>query len=122
MTKHWVVRVALTALTVAVSAPYVISLARQPATASGRGDEGPRPGQSATQLPDGRWLIVGGEGVERNAVVWDPQTGTAAPTGGAPQASNRDGRADRRCAASVPRLAQRDRSVGWPGADRGGLA
>ncbi|UMR29608.1 DUF6531 domain-containing protein [Massilia sp. MB5] len=38
-----------------------------------------RPGQSATQLPDGRWLLLGGQGVDREAVasvaLLDAQTG-----------------------------------------------
>src|SRR5947209_6521828 len=39
-------------------------------------------GQTATRLPDGRWLFVGGVGVERVATVWDPATQSAAPTQG----------------------------------------
>ncbi|HEY7291190.1 MAG TPA: RHS repeat-associated core domain-containing protein [Vicinamibacterales bacterium] len=38
-------------------------------------------GQSATQLTDGRWLLVGGVGAERAAVVWDPQRAVAVPLG-----------------------------------------
>jgi RHS repeat-associated protein len=36
-------------------------------------------GQSATLLPDGRWLLIGGEGAEgplASASVWDPDTNT----------------------------------------------
>jgi len=40
-------------------------------------------GQSATRLSDGRWLIVGGEGVEASASIWDPQTNVTSPTRGA---------------------------------------
>jgi RHS repeat-associated protein len=40
------------------------------------------PGQSATLLPDGRWLLLGGEG-SRGAVdtaeIWDPRTGLTTP-------------------------------------------
>src|SRR6266545_4271790 len=39
-------------------------------------------GQSATQLADGRWLLLGGEGaagVARSAAIVDPRTGVATP-------------------------------------------
>jgi len=45
----------------------------------------PPPGRSATVLPDGRWLLVGGEGAETAAVLWDPRTNVTTPTGGQPQ-------------------------------------
>jgi RHS repeat-associated protein len=40
-------------------------------------------GQSTTRLSDGRWLIVGGEGAEAVALLWDPQTNVTTPTRGA---------------------------------------
>jgi hypothetical protein len=47
--------------------------------------EAPRSGHTATLLPDGRVLVVGGYGADRDALVtaelWDPATGTFAPTG-----------------------------------------
>jgi RHS repeat-associated protein len=43
-------------------------------------------GQSATRLPDGRWLLAGGEGATGTAVLWDPSTRTATPTTGSLQA------------------------------------
>jgi RHS repeat-associated protein len=39
-------------------------------------------GQTATRLPDGRWLLVGGEDAAGNAVLWDPQTQTTTQTAG----------------------------------------
>jgi hypothetical protein len=42
----------------------------------------PLPGQSATLLPDGRWLLLGGEGPRgavETAEVWDPRTGQTTP-------------------------------------------
>ncbi|MGH7392992.1 MAG: kelch repeat-containing protein, partial [Candidatus Rokuibacteriota bacterium] len=50
-------------------------------------DTSPRPatGQSATLLPDGRWLLLGGEirgGVTDGAAIWDPRTQTTAPVAG----------------------------------------
>jgi hypothetical protein len=33
-------------------------------------------------LPDGRWLLVGGEGAETTAVLWDPRTNVTTATGG----------------------------------------
>src|SRR5436190_11413947 len=39
-------------------------------------------GQTATRLPDGRWLFVGGEGEEASTVVWTPETGALAQTTG----------------------------------------
>ena len=39
-------------------------------------------GQSATPLPEGRWLVVGGEGTDGplgSVSIWDPQNGTATP-------------------------------------------
>jgi RHS repeat-associated protein len=39
-------------------------------------------GPTATRLPDGRWLLVGGTGSEARAMLWDPSSGTATPTGG----------------------------------------
>jgi RHS repeat-associated protein len=41
-------------------------------------------GQSATQLADGRWLLVGGVGIESRATLWDPVARTATATGGQP--------------------------------------
>jgi len=41
-----------------------------------------QPGQSATLLPDGRWLLVGGtsaNGTEANAFIFDPVTGSTTP-------------------------------------------
>ena len=41
-----------------------------------------RIGQSATLLPDARWLLVGGEGIDgplATASIWDPQTGVTTP-------------------------------------------
>src|SRR4051794_21930919 len=38
-----------------------------------------RPGQSMTLLPDGRWLLLGGEGAtgpQARASLWDPHTET----------------------------------------------
>jgi hypothetical protein len=32
------------------------------------------PGQSRTQLPDGRWLVLGGEGAEARGWLWNPAT------------------------------------------------
>jgi RHS repeat-associated protein len=52
--------------------------------ATAAGQETPRPahhdGQTATQLPDGTWLLVGGRASGRAtgvAAIWDPQTGRA---------------------------------------------
>jgi RHS repeat-associated protein len=52
--------------------------------ATAAGQEPPRPahqdGQTATQLPDGTWLLVGGRAngrVTGAAAIWDPQTGRA---------------------------------------------
>jgi RHS repeat-associated protein len=33
-----------------------------------------QPGQTVTLLSDGRWLFLGGEGAERRASLWDPET------------------------------------------------
>ncbi len=41
-----------------------------------------RIGQTATLLPDGRWLLVGGEGIDgplATASIWDPQTWVTTP-------------------------------------------
>jgi hypothetical protein len=43
-------------------------------------------GQTATRLPDGRWLLAGGESAGAAASLWDPQTRTAVPTAGGMQA------------------------------------
>ena len=44
-----------------------------------------RPGQSSTQLPDGRWLLLGGEDSNKTAnsaaSIWDPQTAQLIPLG-----------------------------------------
>jgi RHS repeat-associated protein len=80
MTKQWIVRVALSALSVAIYGPYVMSAGGQSPAASQQRPSAVGRGQSATRLSDGQWLLVGGEGIERMAVVWNPQTGTAAPT------------------------------------------
>lgn len=42
-------------------------------------------GQRATELPDGRWLLTGGQGREASAAIWDPATGAAVPARGALQ-------------------------------------
>ncbi len=39
-------------------------------------------GQTVTRLPDGRWLIVGGDTRPETAAIWDPQTRTTHPIGG----------------------------------------
>lgn len=39
-----------------------------------------RAGATTTRLANGRWLVVGGEGTETRAWVWDPQTQTATAT------------------------------------------
>src|SRR5206468_11822090 len=39
-------------------------------------------GQTATRLADGRWLLLGSEGAESAASLWNPQTGSADPSGG----------------------------------------
>jgi len=46
------------------------------------------PGQTATLLPDGRWLFVGGEdatGPLATATVWDPARETVTPIAPSPQ-------------------------------------
>ena len=50
-----------------------------PSASRSQGVRGPAllPGQTATQLPDGRWLLLGGQGVSgplSAAVLWDPRT------------------------------------------------
>ena len=42
----------------------------------GRAAQAPprQPGQTVTLLSDGRWLFLGGEGAERHASLWDPET------------------------------------------------
>src|SRR5262245_60130228 len=43
------------------------------------------PGQTATLLPDGRWLLLGGEssnGMSSDALVLDPKTGQSTPVSG----------------------------------------
>ena len=47
-------------------------------------------GPTATQLPDGRWLLVGGTGSEARAALWDPSSGTATPTAGSLQVPRTD--------------------------------
>jgi RHS repeat-associated protein len=40
------------------------------------------PGQTATQLPDGRWLLLGGQGTagpQLAAILWDPRTQLGSP-------------------------------------------
>src|SRR5690348_17277996 len=39
-------------------------------------------GRTATLLPDGRWLLVGGVGAERSAAIWDAVTLRLTPTQG----------------------------------------
>jgi Bacterial Ig-like domain/Galactose oxidase, central domain len=39
-------------------------------------------GATATLLPDGHWLLVGGAGSERDAAVWDAETSAYTPTKG----------------------------------------
>ena len=46
----------------------------------GRAARVPPAGQTATRLQDGRWLLVGGEGAEADASLWDPQTNVTTPT------------------------------------------
>jgi RHS repeat-associated protein len=89
MTKQWMLRAAVTALSVGTYTPYLLSVGGQPpAAAALRQAQGAPPaGQSATRLSDGQWLLVGGEGHERSAVLWDPQAGSLTPTIGLPQAS-----------------------------------
>jgi RHS repeat-associated protein len=55
-------------------------------SASGPQDPGSAvvPGQTATLLPDGRWLMIGGEGPKgplSSAVIWDPKTQSSTPIG-----------------------------------------
>src|SRR6266849_6805742 len=52
-----------------------------------QGGPGGRPGQTATRLADGRWLVLGGDGAGPVASIWDPQTQTAKPTPGTPIAA-----------------------------------
>src|SRR5262249_20817626 len=44
-------------------------------------------GQTATLLPDGRWLLLGGVGAERSAILWDPRSGAGTPAAGKPELS-----------------------------------
>ena len=39
----------------------------------------PAAGQTATRLPDGRWLLVGGDANPLNAAIWDPGARAARP-------------------------------------------
>ena len=52
--------------------PHGAPSAHQPAIQT----EATSRGQTATALADGRWLLVGGEGTESRAMLWDPATGT----------------------------------------------
>ena len=72
-------RFALVSLAVVLS---VVSSTPFDAGAAGQGARvgpGAEPGQSATQLPDGRWLLLGGERNPSGATVWDPRTDTTQP-------------------------------------------
>lgn len=84
MTKQWAIRIGMTALSLAIAMPDVMSVSGQAPVTSGQRESAAVRGQTTTQLPDGQWLIVGGEGVERRAALWDPQSGTATPTVGTP--------------------------------------
>lgn len=72
MTYRWIALVVLALLLVpATTGPQLI-------------DAGPSlaPGQTATLLPDGRWLLLGGEGRSgpvADAATWDPRTQASVP-------------------------------------------
>ena len=78
-----VIRVGLVGLSVLLVAPTLVSVASQSAVAPPQTRGHVPVGQSATRLTDGRWLVLGGQGVEGTAVVWDAPSGTATPTFGA---------------------------------------
>jgi len=64
----------LMALTAVVLLPLLIGVPR-----SQTGAPGLLPGESSTLLPDGRRLLVGGEGpagMQNTLAIWDPSTGT----------------------------------------------
>src|SRR5882672_5499209 len=72
-----------------VGGTFVLSAANAPRMAFRR--QGPPApsispqGQTTTQLSDGRWLIVGGEGApgtSSHVAVFDPLTGITTPLGG----------------------------------------
>ena len=61
-------------------------VAQQQDSAGPRGATAQGRGRSATRLADGRVLLVGGEGTEGSAWLWDLQTGTTTSTPGRVQA------------------------------------
>jgi len=75
-----------------VTRPAAPASARRPQGA--RAAEPPQvsPGQTLTLLPDGRWLVTGGEGEKgplASAVVWDARAKERTPRGGLGQARTR---------------------------------
>jgi YD repeat-containing protein len=82
-------RIALAALVAGAASavsigPPALRRAFEPAsTALAQAQALPRTGQTSTRLPDGRWLLIGGEGVESDSAIWDPQTRTTMKTAGA---------------------------------------
>src|SRR5438445_13878652 len=79
MTKQWVIRAGLSALSLVTFAPNLVSMAGQSAIVAPQSSPGGVTGQSTTRLPDGRWLLLGGKsaaGTTRDAAIADPTTGT----------------------------------------------
>jgi hypothetical protein len=83
MTQRRTIRAAFLAMALAGVVPQVWPRAQQAPSAalSGAARRTAASGQTATMLADGRWLIVGGDGVESTAITWDPRRSVATPTG-----------------------------------------
>jgi len=59
-----------------------LSLLLVPSASGPQTISGPIGGRTATPLPDGRWLLLGGEGTSGpvgTALIWEPRTGASTP-------------------------------------------
>src|SRR5437899_10216312 len=86
MIRRCALSIAVTLLAaLGVSDGVAVSARQRDRTGGPRATSTPGPGNSTTRLPDGRVLVVGGEGSEANAWLLNPQQQAATPTVGRPQ-------------------------------------